>query len=37
VAAEHNDRPRKTLGWASPAQRLEAFLREDTTQADDTR
>ena len=27
VATELNDRPRKTLGWASPAQRLEAFLR----------
>ncbi|HZA86867.1 MAG TPA: IS30 family transposase [Acidimicrobiales bacterium] len=27
VATELNDRPRKTLGWASPAERLEAFLR----------
>ena len=26
VAAELNDRPRKTLGWATPAERLEAFL-----------
>ena len=30
VAAELNDRPRKTLGWATPAARLEAFLRDDT-------
>jgi IS30 family transposase len=30
VAAELNDRPRKTLGWATPADRLEAFLRGDT-------
>jgi transposase, IS30 family len=27
VAAELNDRPRKTLGWGTPAERLEAFLR----------
>ncbi len=27
VAAELNDRPRKTLGWATPAGRLEALLR----------
>jgi IS30 family transposase len=27
VAAELNDRPRKTLGWSCPADRLEAFLR----------
>jgi transposase, IS30 family len=27
VAAELNDRPRKTLGWATPAQLLETFLR----------
>jgi IS30 family transposase len=27
VAAELNDRPRKTLGWSAPADRLEAFLR----------
>ena len=25
VATELNDRPRKTLGWISPAKRLEAF------------
>jgi len=30
VAAELNDRPRKTLGWASPSQRLEAILRGNT-------
>jgi transposase, IS30 family len=30
VAAELNDRPRKTLGWATPAARLESFLCEDT-------
>jgi IS30 family transposase len=30
VAAELNDRPRKTLGWASPAARLEALRRGDT-------
>jgi IS30 family transposase len=30
MAAELNDRPRKTLGWATPADRLEAFLRGDT-------
>jgi IS30 family transposase len=27
VAAELNDRPRKTLGWSCPADRLETFLR----------
>jgi IS30 family transposase len=27
VAAELNDRPRKTLGWSCPADQLEAFLR----------
>jgi IS30 family transposase len=27
VAAELNDRPRQTLGWSCPADRLEAFLR----------
>ncbi len=27
VAAELNDRPRKTLGWSCPAGRIEAFLR----------
>ncbi len=26
VAAELNDRPRKTLGWSCPADQLEAFL-----------
>ncbi|HJT03256.1 MAG TPA: IS30 family transposase [Pseudonocardiaceae bacterium] len=30
VAAELNDRPRKTLGWSSPAERLEALLRTRT-------
>jgi len=30
VAAELNDRPRKTLGWITPAQRLEAFVSGDT-------
>jgi len=30
VAAELNDRPRKTLGWVTPAQRLEAFASGDT-------
>ena len=28
VAAELNDRPRKTLGWATPAERLGAFMRD---------
>ncbi|MBV9648828.1 MAG: IS30 family transposase [Pseudonocardiales bacterium] len=27
VAAELNDRPRKTLGWSAPTDQLEAFLR----------
>jgi IS30 family transposase len=27
VADALNSRPRKTLGWATPAERLEAFLR----------
>jgi IS30 family transposase len=30
VAAELNARPRKTLSWATPAERLEAFLRAST-------
>jgi IS30 family transposase len=30
VAAELNDRPRKTLGWATPTARLESFLCDDT-------
>jgi transposase, IS30 family len=30
VAAELNDRPRKTLGWITPAQRLETFVSGDT-------
>ena len=30
VAAELNARPRKTLGWTTPAGRLEAFLRTST-------
>jgi transposase, IS30 family len=30
VAAELNARPRKTLGWTTPAARLEAFLRTST-------
>ncbi len=30
VAAELNDRPRKTLGWVTPAQRLEAFASGGT-------
>jgi len=30
VAAELNERPRKTLGWATPADRLETFLRGAT-------
>jgi IS30 family transposase len=30
VAAELNARPRKTLGWATPAQLLEQFSREPT-------
>ena len=29
VAAELNDRPRKTLGWDAPAARLTVFLRND--------
>jgi IS30 family transposase len=27
MAAELNDRPRKTLGWSAPTDQLEAFLR----------
>lgn len=30
VAAEVNDRPRKTLGWATPARLLDQFTREPT-------
>lgn len=30
VAAELNERPRKTLGWATPAQLLEQFTRKPT-------
>jgi transposase, IS30 family len=30
VAAELNDRPRRTLGWATPARLLEQFTREST-------
>jgi IS30 family transposase len=30
VAAELNGRPRKTLGWATPARLLEQFTREPT-------
>jgi IS30 family transposase len=30
VAAELNDRPRKTLDWATPARLLEQFTREST-------
>lgn len=30
AAAELNDRPRKTLGWGTPADRLEALLHGDT-------
>ena len=29
VAVELNERPRKTMGWASPAQRLEAIPGQD--------
>ena len=30
VATELNERPRKTLGWASPAELLDAFTRDQT-------
>jgi IS30 family transposase len=30
AAAELNDRPRKTLGWGTPADRLEGLLHGDT-------
>lgn len=30
VAAEVNDRPRKTLGWTTPARLLEQFTRVTT-------
>ena len=30
VAAQLNDRPRKVLGWSTPATRLEAFLHAST-------
>ncbi len=30
VAAEVNERPRKTLGWATPARLLQQFTREPT-------
>jgi IS30 family transposase len=33
VAAELNDRPRKTLGWISPAELLEALRHEDVEAA----
>jgi IS30 family transposase len=31
VAAEVNDRPRKTLGWATPARLLEQFSSVPTS------
>jgi IS30 family transposase len=27
IAAELNGRPRKTLGWATPAEKMEVLLR----------